>query len=188
MEYKAPLRDMRFVLHELFDWGLMQTDPNFANYRLLDDGRIVQKGTAEEIFDRPASRYVATFVGGANVLEARIAAVEATRIVLDSPAGPIEAMPDMVTGFRGPGLSRGQLVDLVLRPEMLAIEPSLAASAGAGRIESRTFLGTYVEYVVAFGEARLRVNAAPTSRLAEGESVVLSVPRHAPRAILKGAA
>jgi predicted unusual protein kinase regulating ubiquinone biosynthesis (AarF/ABC1/UbiB family) len=39
------------VLRELFEFGVMQTDPNYANYRLLDDGRIalLDFGAAQDV-------------------------------------------------------------------------------------------------------------------------------------------
>ncbi|GAA4034597.1 AarF/ABC1/UbiB kinase family protein [Sphingomonas rosea] len=47
-------RIVDLVLRELFEFGVMQTDPNFANYRLLEDGRIalLDFGAAQDV---PAS-------------------------------------------------------------------------------------------------------------------------------------
>jgi predicted unusual protein kinase regulating ubiquinone biosynthesis (AarF/ABC1/UbiB family) len=47
----AMRRIVTLVLRELFEFGVMQTDPNFANYRLLDDGRIVllDFGAAQDV-------------------------------------------------------------------------------------------------------------------------------------------
>lgn len=48
---EAMRRIVTLVLRELFEFGVMQTDPNFANYRLLDDGRIVllDFGAAQDV-------------------------------------------------------------------------------------------------------------------------------------------
>lgn len=50
----AMTRIVALVLRELFEFGVMQTDPNYANYRLLDDGRIalLDFGAAQDV---PAS-------------------------------------------------------------------------------------------------------------------------------------
>jgi predicted unusual protein kinase regulating ubiquinone biosynthesis (AarF/ABC1/UbiB family) len=47
----AVTRIVNLVLRELFEFGLMQTDPNYANYRLLEDGRIalLDFGAAQEV-------------------------------------------------------------------------------------------------------------------------------------------
>jgi predicted unusual protein kinase regulating ubiquinone biosynthesis (AarF/ABC1/UbiB family) len=44
-------RLVALVLRELFEFGVMQTDPNFANYRLLEDGRLalLDFGAAQEV-------------------------------------------------------------------------------------------------------------------------------------------
>ena len=47
---------------------------------VMDGGRISQAGTPRDIFDRPASRFIAQFIGGHNVLE--------------GPSGPIAIRAD----------------------------------------------------------------------------------------------
>ncbi|MEI6485022.1 MAG: AarF/ABC1/UbiB kinase family protein [Sphingomonadales bacterium] len=58
---------LRILMAELFDWRLMQTDPNFANYRYdLGSGRLVllDFGAAREVSDRVSDGYRALLAAG----------------------------------------------------------------------------------------------------------------------------
>jgi predicted unusual protein kinase regulating ubiquinone biosynthesis (AarF/ABC1/UbiB family) len=67
----AVTRIVTLVLRELFEFGVMQTDPNYANYRLLDDGRIalLDFGAAQEV-PAPISNGYRTLLGAALAGEA----------------------------------------------------------------------------------------------------------------------
>jgi predicted unusual protein kinase regulating ubiquinone biosynthesis (AarF/ABC1/UbiB family) len=67
----AMTRIVTLVLRELFEFGVMQTDPNYANYRLLYDGRIalLDFGAAQEV-PGPISDGYRTLLGAALAGEA----------------------------------------------------------------------------------------------------------------------
>ena len=67
---------------------------------VMNQGRIEQAGTAREVFNKPASAFVAKFIGGHNVIPAAVArakgdgkfvAIRADRIILQSGAAPLDA-------------------------------------------------------------------------------------------------
>jgi iron(III) transport system ATP-binding protein len=94
---------------------------------VLRDGRIEQVGTPEEIYGRPASRWVAEFVGEAEVLRAR--AVEG---FVECELGRIGLDP----GFQGPA-------EVIVRPESVAIGtgPNPRGEGISGVVVERTFYG-----------------------------------------------
>ncbi len=67
----AMTRIVALVLRELFEFGVMQTDPNYANYRLLEDGRIalLDFGAAQDV-PAPISDGYRTLLGAALAGEA----------------------------------------------------------------------------------------------------------------------
>jgi iron(III) transport system ATP-binding protein len=77
---------------------------------VMDHGRIVQLGGPRHVYDEPASRYVATYVGTANQLVGRVVAIgDAVRVA--TPLGE-------VTGRSGPvSLATGDHVVALWRPE-----------------------------------------------------------------------
>jgi len=109
---------------------------------LLDAGRLVQLGPPAEVYARPATRFVARFLGAANVLEAR----EADGRLL-CPALGIELRP------AEPGLL------FALRPERihLAAPGPGEANAVPGTVAEVAFHGDTATCIVAAGDTTLRV-------------------------------
>ncbi len=137
---------------------------------IMQGGRIAQVGTAEDLYQRPASHFVAGFLGSTNMVRATVAGAESGAVILD------------VAGFRwqlatAQEFAVGQTVEAVVRPESLAF-----AAAGHGLdgvVESRVYLGAKAEYVVRCnGQTMQVVQANPVSgRLyAVGEAVCLQLP------------
>jgi ABC-type Fe3+/spermidine/putrescine transport system ATPase subunit len=104
---------------------------------LLNRGRIEQSGTPEEMYDRPATRFAAEFIGEANLLDGTVTAADAGGLAVQVGSAR----------FRAPagigGLSAGDPVSLMVRPERLDIAVSRPASAAAleGRVTKRIFSG-----------------------------------------------
>ena len=109
---------------------------------VMDRGEVVQQGTAHDLYYRPASEFVARFIGRANVVDARVLSADEVEI-------------EGVKVALATGRAAGQGVRLVIRPEMIEI----AAGGGPGRIAQRTFLGEKTDYVVKLGGSRLQVAA-----------------------------
>jgi putative spermidine/putrescine transport system ATP-binding protein len=91
---------------------------------LMNRGAIAQIGTAEDLYERPASRFVAEFIGESNVIEGRIA--EGLSLVV--AGGARFSIP------LAPGLGRpGQPALIVVRPEKLSLSLSLSLSPSLSR-------------------------------------------------------
>jgi len=107
---------------------------------IMQEGRIVQDGGPEDIYSRPATRFVANFIGDANILVGRR---ESGRIQLDAGASFDDA-------------GRDGAVLAVLRPEALSIQSDGVASELSleGRVVDRVYLGSLVKYKVALGNGQ----------------------------------
>ncbi|MGD9917414.1 MAG: ABC transporter ATP-binding protein [Paenirhodobacter sp.] len=111
---------------------------------IMGKGRIVQIGTPRELYDRPANRYVADFVGRANILPATVETVsgESAQVRLASGLAVQVAAPFAT--------APGAPVEVAVRPETLRL--ALAPEAGAAAIEAvvshMTFLGEHIEYLL----------------------------------------
>jgi len=96
---------------------------------LLNRGKLEQFASPTEIYDRPASLFVNTFVGSANVLEGKVAAAEGGQYTVTlAVGGSILATSPML-------LQPGTPVQVCLRPEALALTPhpdGLPASVEVG--------------------------------------------------------
>jgi len=80
-------------------------------------GRVVQLGTPEDIYENPASRFVADFIGGVNLFEGEVVARESGRLLV--AIGEIGA----TLAARDRPLASGAAVTLALRPEKVVLDP-----------------------------------------------------------------
>jgi spermidine/putrescine transport system ATP-binding protein len=138
---------------------------------VMSGGRIAQVGTPQEIYERPASRFVADFIGEANLLEAERIGDARVRL----PCGAHLAVA--AAGEAG----GSKTVTLVIRPERIALAAPGGEAALQGTVEQVVYLGTDTTYHVRLdGGAALRVRAqnrigaAPLAQ--PGEIVAVDVP------------
>jgi spermidine/putrescine transport system ATP-binding protein len=123
---------------------------------VMSDGRVEQIGTPEEIYNSPATLFVAGFIGSANLLPGEVAGTDGDDTVVTLSAGPtVRARTDIV---RRPG----DPVSVMLRPERLT------ATADA-RSDGRSIEGTVSDVVFQGATARIVV------RLADDSEVIASV-------------
>ncbi|TDB87923.1 ABC transporter ATP-binding protein [Actinomadura sp. KC216] len=140
---------------------------------VMRDGGILQEGTPLEVYGSPASIEVARFLGRYNHLEVRLdgAEVELTGLPVRFAAAPA-AMDRLVDG-------RGILC---VRPQDVTVEPAGGAPppdgrpALAGTVETRAYLGTHHDYVIAVGGTRLlaRAGVGRSGDLAPGDEVTVT--------------
>ncbi len=125
----------------------------------MDRGRIQQVGSPQEIYLRPASRFVAEFVGDANLLLAEVLGVSSTAVTVRVLGEELRLrLPDA----RIPEV--GQVGLALVRPEHVLLSraevvPGSGWSA-VGTVRSRAFLGAYERYW-------LEVPGAPAPLLAD---------------------
>jgi spermidine/putrescine transport system ATP-binding protein len=122
---------------------------------LMRAGRIEQLGSPTEIYDRPASRYVADFIGETNLLQGRLRDVSAGGAVLEVAGHALRVQPPA-------GAVAGQDVWLSVRPEVLEILPD-----GTAPPHYNVMHGTVEEGIYAGAVTKLRL------RLASGATLVL---------------
>ena len=122
---------------------------------VLDQGLIQQVGTPVELFDAPANRFIATFVGTVNLLRGTLAE-SGGRAVFRSEA--IGEIPLNRAGVTAPGA-----MEIAIRPHALQLAARGATADGArtwidGTVIAREFLGEFVRYNVNTGAAELIVD------------------------------
>ncbi len=139
---------------------------------VLNEGRLVQLGTPEEIYQRPANRFVAGFIGLSSFVEARVAAVEANAATLETEDG---------LRFRVPkgGLREGQTVVLAIRPEhveILAAPPGELENVFQVEVLRAAYLGNSVDCRLRLGKWELRTQLPPGKIPSPGEKLWIRFP------------
>ncbi|TDD67368.1 ABC transporter ATP-binding protein [Actinomadura rubrisoli] len=150
---------------------------------VMNEGLIEQLGTPREIYEHPATRFVAGFIGTSNLLDGEVAEVGAGRAVISYGAdGRIE-----VPVRDGLEVAVGERLELTVRPEKIGIgsdRPGDEVCGVRGTVTEVVYLGTSTNYnVLTCGGADVVVflqNAASADDIAvRGDGVWLSWdPRH----------
>lgn len=142
---------------------------------VMSEGEIVQEGSPEEIYQEPATRFVAEFVGSANFVPVSVVGDgygEGIRV--QAPWGELVANAP----YNG---DSGGLHTLSIRPERVEyrLQPSGKANEFHGRVVGCMFLGERLELQVRAGEIDLTVRAEPACGLRSGDSVWVRLPPEA---------
>ena len=129
---------------------------------VLNRGRVEQDGTPEELYFRPASRFVAEFIGETNLISGRVRGVEGADVVLDWHGHSLRG--------RAPGgaPSEGAAATASVRLERIGVHGTRPETGNAvpGRVVGKTFLGSRVALDLALGDgpdAALRAYADPAT-------------------------
>jgi iron(III) transport system ATP-binding protein len=141
---------------------------------VMNQGRIEQMGTPEEVYERPRTNFVADFVGASNLLDAQvIGAQEAdgyVHLAIGEPRQTIHCLPPT----DGERLEKGQWVLVSLRPEKLGLHvepPPGAVNVWECRVEAAMYSGDHREYQLSVGDQVLKVSAPVSPALAKGDNV-----------------
>ncbi len=141
---------------------------------VMSEGHKEQQGAPEEVYNRPASAFVADFLGYSNLLEARVlGSTEATTTLELADGVTVEAANE-----------NGQLgharVKVVIRAEKVGIAPRWEGENGAsildGTVADVDYLGVTARYFVTVGDLRLQViGTIDEHPFREGEAVKLRI-------------
>jgi iron(III) transport system ATP-binding protein len=112
---------------------------------IMNKGRIEQIGTPREIYQQPATSYVADFIGAANLLPVQCGEAEAGTVTV--------ALEGRAIAVRAPSPVSGAAT-LVARPEDLALADADGADSLPVRIRSRQYLGVKTSYRVELASGR----------------------------------
>ena len=132
---------------------------------IMDQGRIRQVGSPDEIYEQPNSRFTAGFIGSVNLIEGRIKDDEKDHITIVSP--DIEGQIYVGHGVTG---YEDMEVALVIRPEKVRIhrdEPEQLCNKAKGIIEDIAYFGSHSVYHVKLPSGKkVLVNAINARRWA----------------------
>ena len=121
---------------------------------VMNRGRLEQVGTPEEIYERPVSRFVASFIGRANFIPARV--------VRRDPGGARLETPEGVALPASPAPPGASTVAVMVRPHRIRLVRPAAGGGLHGRIQRITYLGDLTQYELAAGDVALVVEQPTT--------------------------
>jgi len=137
---------------------------------VMHEGRIMQIGTPREIYERPANRFVAEFIGSMNLIPGKIAgSVEGGLWRVETPYGSIACVVP-------PDGRPATDVLVSVRPEDIVVvdDDSAGKDAWDASIGQVVFLGESVDCRLAVGDLELRARLHPSFVKRRGDRVRLS--------------
>ena len=149
---------------------------------VMNDGLVEQLGSPTDIYEHPATRFVAGFIGTSNLLTGRASRVSGTDAVIE--VGPDERI---VVPVRGVPVTEGSELELTVRPEKIELtaeRPPPECCALRGTVTEVVYLGTSTNFSVSTSTGADMVvykqNSASADLVAQrGDAIWLSwQPQH----------
>jgi iron(III) transport system ATP-binding protein len=142
-----------------------------SSIAVLDGGKLAQLGSPQEIYDRPATRYVADFIGPINEVEGIVNVADGDVHEAVGPIGPVFGR------LSAADKSIGDSVAAVWRPEssvVSRVEPA-TQNRWSGVVEHSCYFGSYMEYMVRVGDQLLRSHMSRAQVIEIGTTAWISV-------------
>ncbi len=112
---------------------------------VINHGRVLQVGTPEEIYERPANWFVADFIGETNFMEGKISKQEGKNVEVE-----VAGMPAVLAQSEEE-FTPGTKVTIAVRPEKISIQDEMKTREPnncQGTVESVVYIGTDTNFVV----------------------------------------
>jgi spermidine/putrescine transport system ATP-binding protein len=171
LELKALQRDVGltfvYVTHDQEE-ALTMSD----RIAVMDGGRVLQVADPRAIYERPASRFVADFIGVSNFLPGIVRERSGARVTIALPDGRL------IRAAWREGITTGQAVTAAVRPERLRLVPLAAPpdamdNAMEGTVRDTVYTGSDTQYFVELGPEMVVTVRVPNDR-PPGTAVVVT--------------
>ena len=145
---------------------------------VFNDGAIQQIAPVGQMYEAPANRFVAGFIGDSTVLEGTVRATDGDRCGIVLTDGRV------VTGLNVNGAAVGAAVQASIRPERIVLHRDLATAGQPNRLQARVasviYYGDHLRALCHVGqgqaEATVKLPLAGSLHPREGDDVVLELP------------
>jgi iron(III) transport system ATP-binding protein len=140
---------------------------------VVNQGRLEQIGTPEQLYRTPATRFVAEFMGPANVFFATVISCAGTQCKLKTPFGEMTAVAPSFA------VQAGVRLTAIVRPESVRLDAMGDLNGFPARLEQGAFLGELGIWELTAGEGHLTVHELRPPRRDEGTGVQAGIsPEH----------
>ena len=141
---------------------------------VMDSGNVVQLGTAQDIYKRPANRFVADFIGTMNFIAGKVVRTQNGKDKVIVKTDFTDELLCTVTDSQ-PAVDGGE-VHASIRPEDVEISDAPrpdVPNVFKGIVAHRAYLGNFLYYFVNINDHMIRVQISHILKYAEGQEVYL---------------
>jgi len=150
---------------------------------VMHQGRVEQVGSPSEIYEAPASRFVAEFIGLCTLLDARVTGALEDTVVVETSRGLTLELRRPLTH-----VEPGQSVVAVVRPEhVMPASPSCPGNRLTGRVLHSTYLGSLSRHRLLVGGEQLLMecHAAGLEGIQPGADIQIAIDPSRPRLLVE---
>lgn len=139
---------------------------------IMNQGRILQVGTPQDIYFRPKNTFVATFIGKSTLLQGTVVRKDADNVLVDI-GGKIRILGKPMSDLP---LKEGGGAILVIKPEDFQVEPPQEPhNVIEGVVEFSMFLGSFTQLRMSVANQNLKVFVDPRREVKPGDRFVVYV-------------
>ncbi len=128
---------------------------------VMSKGRVLQVGAPKEVYEHPATRFVADFIGNVNLFDGKLCVDEVDHCAVRTALGEIHVGHGISGAINMP-------VSIAVRPEKIEIsreQPPVGCNLFTGVVKEIAYLGAYNSFVVQTADGtRVKITEANTSR------------------------
>ncbi|GJL80404.1 MAG: spermidine/putrescine import ATP-binding protein PotA [marine bacterium B5-7] len=125
---------------------------------VMREGNILQIGSPREIYDRPESRFVSSFIGETNFIDSKVVSRHDSTVEIRF-GGNETASAECPAGFIPDGA-----VTLAIRPEYIRIEPADTEGTIGARVTEKVYFGTDTHYHLSLQDGTALVSRLQNTR------------------------
>ncbi|MEE4254064.1 MAG: ABC transporter ATP-binding protein [Desulfuromusa sp.] len=169
-------KELRSFLTELKITAIYVTHDRIEALALSDliavmrAGKIIEIGDPKKIYFNSDDKFVADFIGRANLIHGKVEKLEGDHAVFASEIGSILALNSQ-------GIAVGQDAMLCVRPEFIRLAPEQGEKGQnifSGQMETLIFIGEAYEGEIRIGDTLLTTTIEPTVNIVEGDNISIS--------------
>ena len=169
-------KELRSFLSELKITAVYVTHDRIEALALSDliavmrAGKIIEIGDPKKIYFHSDHKFVADFIGRANLIKGKVSEQQGDHAVFSSEIGSIVAL-------NGQGIATGQDAMLCVRPEFIQLAPEQVThghNVFKGKMETLIFIGEAYEGEIRIGETLLTTTIEPTANIGEGDTISIA--------------
>ncbi len=128
---------------------------------VMSKGRVLQVGSPEEVYEHPANRFVADFIGNVNLFEGKLSVDEPDRCAVATGIGQVHVGHGVSGALHMP-------VAIAVRPEKVEISkdrPDRSHNLFSGKVREIAYFGAHSTYIVLASDgSRVKITEANTAR------------------------
>lgn len=138
---------------------------------IIENGKIQQDDTPQNIYCKPRTTFVADFIGESNIFKVVVKSGKDGEVTVQSDEG-------IVFMFDGEGYKRGDKLSIMIRPENIKLSRNLLTSSFEGEIQDVIYDGLISKvFVSCFGGVIFKVTVPGSMELSVGDKVYMKIEK-----------